>query len=371
MNFTVIGPVYPYRGGIAHYTAQLIVALNKAGHNVQAISFKRQYPDWLYPGKSDKDPSRINWQIDAHYLLDPINPLTWWSTVEIINQQRPILVVFQWWTTFWAPAFACLGLLLRRKNIKIGYIIHNVLPHEQRFFDPFLAKMALSRGHVFLAQTEREKKKLLQLLPGRHVKVCNLPTYSFLADRKLPKEEARQKMRVPLSRPLILFFGIVRPYKGLKYLIDSIAILKSNNPKNLLFMIVAGEIWEDKAAYQKQIESLNLTDYIRLDDRYVPDEEAAVMFSAADVFVAPYIDGTQSAAVGMALGFDLPIVATDVVADGISEENRQYIRVVKAGDAEILAEAIQQAISEPKFTHPIHQGDDEWQRLTGILEEFA
>jgi glycosyltransferase involved in cell wall biosynthesis len=371
MNFTVIGPVYPYRGGIAHYTAQLIVALNKAGHNVQVISFKRQYPEWIYPGKSDKDPSQINWQIDAQYLLDPINPLTWWSSFKNINQQRPALVVFQWWTTFWAPAFTCLAVLLKRKNFKIGYIIHNVLPHEQRFFDPFLAKMALSRGQVFLAQTEREKKKLLLLLPGRNVKVCNLPTYSFLTDRKLPKEEARQKIGVPISHPLILFFGIVRPYKGLKYLIDSISILKRNNPENSLFMIVAGEIWEDKTAYQKQIESLNLTSCIRLDDRYVPDEEAAVMFSAADVLVAPYVSGTQSAAVGMALGFDLPVVVTDVVADGISEENRHYIRVVKAGDADILAQAIQQVIAEPKFTHPMHQSDVEWQRLIGCLEEFA
>jgi glycosyltransferase involved in cell wall biosynthesis len=371
MNFTVIGPVYPYRGGIAHYTSQLIVALNKAGHSVQAISFKRQYPTWLYPGKSDKDPSQINRQIDAQYMLDPINPFTWWSTAETINQQKPALVVIQWWTTFWAPAFMCLGMLLRQKNYKVVFIIHNVLPHEQRFFDPFLVKMALSQGHAYLAQTEREKKKLLQLLPGRNVKVCQLPTYSFLADRKLPKEEARQKMGIPLARPIILFFGIVRPYKGLKYLIDSIAILKRDNPERLPFVLVAGEIWEDKAAYQKQIESLDLTGCIRLDDRYVPDEEAAVMFSAADLLVAPYVDGTQSAAVGMALGFDLPIVVTDVVADGIAEENRKYIRVVKAGDAEILALVIQEVISEPKFTHPMHQGDDEWQRLIGCLEEFA
>jgi glycosyltransferase involved in cell wall biosynthesis len=372
MNFTVIGPVYPYRGGIAHYTSQLILAMNKAGHSVQAVSFKRQYPGWLYPGKSDTDPSQVNWQIDAQFLLDPINPLTWWSTADKIKHQEPDLVVIQWWTTFWAPAFACLGLLLRRKNIKVGFIIHNVIPHEPRFFDPFLAKAALSQGQVFIAQTEREKQKLIKLLPGRLVQIYQLPTYSFLNDRKLPKEVAREKLGIPLSRTMILFFGIVRPYKGLKYLIESISILKGENPDNLPFLLVAGEIWEDKTAYQQQIKQLDLVECVRLDDRYVPDEEALVMFSAADMLVAPYIDGTQSAAVGLALGFDLPMVVTDIVAGGVSEENQQYIRIVRAGDAEELSRAIQQEINEPKIhTRRHHHGEEEWQRLITSLEELV
>jgi glycosyltransferase involved in cell wall biosynthesis len=372
MNFTMIGPVYPYRGGIAHYTAQLIQALSKAGHDVQTVSFRRQYPDWLYPGTTDKDPSLEMLQLDAQYLLDPMNPFTWWLATDQIYKHRPDLVVIQWWTTFWAPAFACLSAELRRKKLKVGFIIHNVLPHEQRFFDPWLARMALSQGQVFLAQTEREKQRLLQLLPGRQVRVCQLPTYTFLTNRQLPKEEARRKMGFPLNRPLILFFGIVRPYKGLKYLLDSMAILKGKNPVDLPFLLVAGEIWEEKEIYQEQIKRLDLNECVRLDDRYVPDEEAAVMFSAADMLVAPYVDGTQSAAAGLALGFGLPLVVTDIVAGGISEENQQYVRVVKASDAEVIAQAIQQVISEPRpLQFRYHNVEDEWKRLIISLEEFA
>jgi glycosyltransferase involved in cell wall biosynthesis len=372
MNFTVIGPVYPYRGGIAHYTAQLVQALSKAGHTVQTISFKRQYPEWLYPGKSDKDPSQSMLRIDAMYLLDPMNPLTWWSAAEQINKQQPDLVLIQWWTTFWAPAYACLSRVLRRKKIKVGYIIHNVIPHEQRFFDPWLAKMALSQGQAFLTQTEREQQKLLQLLPGRHATVCQLPTFTFLTNRQLPKEEARRKMGFPLNRPLILFFGITRPYKGLKYLIDAMALLKIEISDHQPYLLVAGEIWEDKIAYQEQIERLDLTDCVRLDDRYVPDEEAAVMFSAADMLVAPYVDGTQSAAAGLALGFGLPVVLTDIIAGGISEENRRYIRVVKAGNVEIIAQAIQEVISEIKHVYPRHlPAEGDWQQLVIQLEELA
>jgi glycosyltransferase involved in cell wall biosynthesis len=372
MNFTIIGPVYPYRGGIAHYTSQLIKSLEKARHTVQAVSYKRQYPKWLYPGKSDKDPSQIKFYITAQYLLDPLNPYTWWLTARNISQQKPDLVVIQWWTTFWALAYACIGWFLERRNIKVGFIIHNVLPHEPRFFDPFLAKMALSTGQYFIAQTEKEKERLLRLLPGREVGLCHLPTYAFLAERKIPKDDARQKLGIPLSTSLILFFGIVRPYKGIKFLLDSMAILKYKDTDHAPFLIVAGEIWENKEAFQEQIKQLRLEDCVRLDDRYIPDEEASVMFSAADIFVAPYIDGTQSAAVGLALGFDLPMVVTDVVVAGISEENRQNIRVVRCGDAEGLAKALQEEIAEPsRFQHRRQSGDEDWQRLVNALEEFA
>ncbi len=235
--------------------------------------------------------------------------------------------------------------LLRWKKIKVGYIIHNVLPHEQHFFDPWLAKLALSKGNVFLAQTEREKQKLLKLLPRSEVVVSNLPTYTFLTNQQISKEEARNKIGIPLKRPLILFFGIVRAYKGLKYLIDSMDLMKRENLKNQPFLLVAGEIWEDKSLFQEQIERLDLKDCVRLDDRYVPDEEAAIIFSAADMLVAPYIDGTQSAAVGLALGFGLPLVVTEIVAGGIAAEKKQNIQVVKAGDADAISQAIQKTIS--------------------------
>src|SRR4030065_1812562 len=117
MRISMIGPVFPYRGGIAHYTGQLVQALVAQGHAVQTISFKRQYPDWLYPGASDKDPSRSRTQVEAEYLLDPLYPWTWQKTVRQIIQQQPELVVIQWWTTFWAPAYAWLGGGLPRAGV--------------------------------------------------------------------------------------------------------------------------------------------------------------------------------------------------------------------------------------------------------------
>jgi glycosyltransferase involved in cell wall biosynthesis len=372
MKFTVIGPVYPYRGGIAHYTAQLIKALSDANHMVFTVSYKRQYPKWLYPGKSDKDPSQSATHIGALYLLDPLNPITWYQTAKQIDKTKPDLVIIQWWTTFWAPAYAGLGAILRWKKIKVGYIIHNVFPHEQHFFDSWLSKLALSKGNVFLAQTEGEKQKLQKLLPRSEVVVSNLPTYTFLTTQQISKEEARIKIGFPLNRPLILFFGIVRAYKGLKYLIDSMALMKRENSENIPFLLVAGEIWEDKSLFQEQIERLDLKDCVQLDDRYIPDEEAAIIFSAADMLVAPYIDGTQSAAVGLALGFGLPLIVTEIVADGIAAEKKQNIQVVKAGDANAISQAIKKTISNPeKKLDTENNGEEDWKKLVIVLESLA
>lgn len=372
MHFSVIGPVYPYRGGIAHYTTQLVQAMSSAGHIVHTMSFKQQYPAWLYPGVSDKDPSRIVKQVEAEFLLDPINPLTWRKAVHHISAQKPDLVVIHWWATFWAPAFAWISSGLRRKHLKVVYLIHNVLPHEQRMFDPWLAKMALSPGNAFIVQTELQQQQLLRLLPGRSVEIRPHPVYTRLVELQIPKADARIKLGFPTDRPLILFFGIVRPYKGLKNLIEAMALINRDNTISLPLLLVAGEIWEDKDAYRHQIDRLNLANCVRLDDRYVPDEEAAVMFSAADMFVAPYLTGTQSGTASMALGFGLPMVVTEVVAGGISEENRGGLKIVAAGDASALAQAIQQVLTDPDRARPAPAtGTEDWRRLVTTLEGLA
>jgi D-inositol-3-phosphate glycosyltransferase len=366
MRVTIIGPVYPYRGGIAHYTAQLAQALGVAGHTVHTISFKRQYPAWLYPGASDRDPSQNALQVEADYLLDPLYPWTWVRTSKLIVQQQPDLVVIQWWTTFWAPAYAWLASALRRKGIRVVFIIHNVIPHEARFFDRPLARLALKQGSAYVAQTMREKDRLLALLPGGKVELCTLPVYSMFTGQTIPRAEARKNLGVEENVPLLLFFGIVRAYKGLKVLIEAMAQMSEADQRPVL--LVAGEIWEDKDSYRQLIKRLGLEERVRLEDRYVPDEEAAVMFSAADMLVAPYLGGTQSGAAGMALGCGLPMVVSEVVAAGIALENQRNVRVVPAGDVQALAEAIRQMLQQRREEVRAEPAPDDWWRLVSTLE---
>lgn len=370
MRISIVGPVYPYRGGIAHFTTQLVLRLLSDGDDVQVISFRRLYPAWLYPGASDKDPSARPAQIPAEYILDPLYPWTWQAAARKIVSWGGELVVLHWWTTFWAIPFACVASSLKRKGMRVVYLIHNVFPHEQRFFDPWLARLALRRASAYMVQTERERERLQALLPGAQAVVCPHPAYDMFSAGRISKAEARQCLGLPLEQPVLLFFGIVRPYKGLNILFEALQRLHAWELRPRL--LVAGEIWENRAGYQEQVKALGLVDQVRLEDRYVTDEEAAVMFSAADALVAPYVAGTQSGAASMAMGLGLPVIATDIVAAGIDKEYKQGVIVASAGDPADLCRALRQYLENPEGIKPAAvSADANWQRMGQMLKTLA
>lgn len=309
MRVVLIGPIYPYRGGIAHYTTMLHRALRDCGHDVLMVSFKRQYPSWMYPGRSDKDPSKKPLIVeDAHYWIDSLNPITWLTTFWRIWRYNPDLMILQWWTTFLAPAWFVLGLLnfifMRKPLI---YICHNVLPHEKHWLDPILTKITLRWGSGFIAQSETDKEKL-NLLISKEGIVFPHPVYDMFASERLSKEEARIKLRLPLHTPVLLFFGIVREYKGLKEVLRVLPVIRERVGKVIL--VIAGEFWEDKRIYLNIIDTLKIRDLVIIEDRYIPNEELTFYFSAADFVVAVYREPGRSGVAQMAAGFGVPVIYT-------------------------------------------------------------
>lgn len=367
MKVVMIGPVYPYRGGISHYTTFFTRALVRHNHEVDVISFRRLYPSWLYPGKSDKDPSDKPLLVKADYLLDYLHPGTWWQSVQRIRRLKPDAVIIQWWTTFWAVPFAIISRSLRRKKICVIFVIHNVLPHEERPWDRWLAKLALSQGEQFIVQTVREKDRLNQLIPSAEVEICPMPVFEAFDQQKIPKEVARKQLALPEKPLILLFFGIIRRYKGLKYLLE--ALSQVNQQGKDVHLIIAGEFWDDKAAYLKQIERLNISTHVRVDDRYIPNEDVSLLFSAADVFVAPYVRGTQSAVAGMALGYGLPLIVTEKVKPGLPEASENKVQVVPEGDVQALAKAINDFLQRPnQVLERQTSTTNDWLRLVKVVE---
>ena len=367
MKIVLIGPVYPYRGGIAHYTTQLAKSLLEAGHDVKVISFKRQYPGWLYPGQSDRDPSQEPLTVPADYLLDPLYPWTWLMTVATIQKDAPDLVLFQWWTTFWAFAFGYICRELRERKIRTGYLIHNVIPHEARPWDRFLAKMALRQGDAFLVQSSGQREVLQKLIPAAKPEMIELPVYDMFAAQKMDRGTARRKLGLPENPPLVLFFGIVRPYKGLALLLEAMGHLLAEGYQAGLY--IAGEFWEDVQKYREQIDRLQLTGKVWIDNRYIPNEELPVIFSAADVFAAPYTDATQSAAVKMALGFGLPIVVTPVVVNkSMQPWIDRRVFVCSAEDSATIVDALKRALSIAPIENPWANSSASW---TAVIEKLA
>ena len=366
MRVALIGPVYPYRGGIALFTASLASELELAGHSVSVFSFIRQYPAWLYPGKTDKDPSARHAEVKAAFLLDPLYFWTWIQAARAIEAFQPDIVVFQWWTTFWSPAYFSLVSALGRK-IPCVFCIHNVMPHEKRFFDVWAARQVLSRGKACITLSPQEGGRLLSILP----KVRHYPARLSVYDsnhQMMDTGAARQILGLPPDQPILLFFGLVRKYKGLEVLLDALGLLKAQGLTPLL--LVSGEFWGDIHPYQARIRELGIEQQVVIDNRYIPDEELPALFSAADGFVAPHIGGSQSGATKLAMTYGLPVMASQVIARDLPV-GRYPVDVHETGNAASLARSIEAFLArEKKSKSPLYSSSD-WEQLTAILRQIC
>lgn len=341
MRICVVGPTYPYRGGIAHYTTLLVRHLREAGHWTQLYSFTRQYPRWLFPGRTDKDPSAEPLQIDCEYILDPVNPFTWWQLCRRVRNDAPDILLLQWWVPYWTPSLTFISRWIKRQTqIPIIYICHNVVPHEGGgILDRRLAITVFRQGDGFIVHSEQDRYRLLALRPDATVMKVHHPTYIELASQSptSTSETMRQQLGLPNQCATLLFFGFVRPYKGLEYLIQALPLVLQEMPVHLL---VVGEFWTNPQFYQRYAQEVGVADAITFVNRYVPNEELKAYFDLADVVVLPYISATQSGVIQLAFGFGKPVITTrvgglyEVVQDGVNG------LIVPPQDEQALAEAV-------------------------------
>ncbi len=377
MRFAVVGPTYPFRGGIAHHTTLLVQHLS-ARHDVLFVSFRRQYPRWLFPGRSDRDPSQQPMRTDCAYLLDPLNPLTWYATARRILAFAPDAVIIPWWVPFWAPAWWTLGKAIRRRGeSRLLFLCHNVLPHEPAFWNRWVARRVLQAGDGFVVQSEREAARLRDLLPrgeAATIRVVPHPSYRALArGSTMEREEARSLLNLREETKAILFFGLVRPYKGVDLLIEALPALRERAPAHLF---IVGEWWMPVEPLVARIAALGLEDVVTIVDRYIPNEALAPYFRAADVAVFPYRHATGSGAVQLALGFGLPIVASDV--GGVRElvdESKGHI-LVTPEDADALVQGLQrilrgEASREDQGAMLEEEAIASWRAMVAAFEDMA
>ncbi len=366
-KIAVIGPVFPYRGGIAHFTSALAETLQSQGHEADIISYKWQYPKFLYPGKTDKDPSQNRTKPNASYILSSLNPCDWHKTYRYIWKTKPDLVIFQWWVSIWSPAYAWLFKKLKRAGIPFKVLVHNTHPHEARAIDKFLARYALKHARDFITMTDREAKKLKTLLKTDiNIQTVPHPIYKAFPSKGYSKTEARQHLGLAPNLPVLLFFGFVRAYKGLDLLLEAVAQLQAQDtPVQLL---VGGEFWDDIGQYEAQIVRLNIQDKVKIVAEYIPDEEASTFFEASDCLVAPYRDATQSGSVKLALGYGIPVVVSEVVADDFLRQMPSGCWIVPCDDPQALGEAIKSCLNAGEMSSESkHNIQETWQALTDAL----
>jgi glycosyltransferase involved in cell wall biosynthesis len=371
MKIVIVGTAYPLRGAMAQLNAILGWHLSKQ-HTVEVVSFKRQYPKFLFPGKTQIDPSKPLFQLFTTPLIDSINPITWLKAARYIRSRGPDLVIFRYWLPFFAPCFAIISLLVRRgKRTKVLFICDNVVPHERRFGDAPLTRFAFRFVDYFIVQSKPVESDLKKIIPNANYAFVSHPIYNVFGSA-LSKAEARRRLGLADER-IILFFGFVRRYKGLHLLLEAMPeIIRQMSLK----LLIVGEFYDDEEAYRKEILKLGLGDHVMICSNYIPNEEVALYFSACDVVVLPYISATQSGIVQIAYHFDKPVIVTDVggLAEVVVDNKTGFI--VPPSDQVRLSESIVRFYKEEKEAPFIKNVEQEkskysWDHMVEAIERLA
>lgn len=332
MRFFLVGPYYPLRGGIAQYIGVLGQKLIGKGHQVKVLAFRKQFPKFLFPGQTQIEPSQEYIDLETDAVFVPWNPLTWFRTFLHARRGQPDALVFKYWMPFFAPGFAAVCALIKRFSpIRIIYILDNVIPHEKRAGDQFFTRLAFRWVDAFVIQSEVVRRDLNAWFPeaeNREVKLVPHPIYDCYSDAGLSKREARQKLGLRPEGILLLFFGLVRRYKGLDVLLEAMPAVITEFGDDV-HLLIAGEFYDREEIYVDQINKLGISKSVTLINRYVPNEEVNLYFRAADLLVLPYRSATQSGVIQVAFRFGLPVISTTV--GGLPE-------VIKNGETGFLVE---------------------------------
>ena len=307
MRIAYLSTFYPFRGGIAQFNALLYHALKKQGYETKAFTFSCQYPSILFPGKtqyvSDADNAI---HVDSEAILNSVNPFSYETTFRKILDWEPDVLVMSYWMSFFAPSLGHVANRLKRRGVKVVCVIHNAIPHEPHFFDKPLAKLFFNQCTDFVVMSNTVKDDLLSLKPDAHYKYLPHPLYNHFGD-KMPQKEALHHLGMNPEKKTLLFFGLIRDYKGLDLLIQAMSSLDDSYQ-----LLIAGECYGSFEKYEALIAQSSAKNRIKTFNRYIDDTQVSIFFSSADLLVLPYKSATQSGVIPVAYHFDLPVLATDV-----------------------------------------------------------
>ncbi|MCR4739717.1 MAG: glycosyltransferase family 4 protein [Lachnospiraceae bacterium] len=306
----MIGPVYPYKTGLSYYVSLLYRQLSKE-NDVSIISYSMMYPKFLYK-KPQKDYEDDVLKLDGiDYILNSANPFNWIKVASYIKKQKPDLLLLQWLHPYFAPCYYCLSRML--KDTKILYICHNVFPHERFPLDKWLTKHTLRQADYFITHSQSDGEDLKSIVKDPKLIVSVHPAYNFFKQKDMTKAEARKILDLKDSDKVLLFFGLVREYKGLKHLLKALHLLfKDGEALKDLKLLIAGDFGGSREQYDALIEEYGISPYIRITDGHIPIGEVEKFFAACDMVVLPYESATQSGVIQVAYSFEKPVLATRV-----------------------------------------------------------
>lgn len=373
MKVIILGPAWPYRGGIAAFNERLARQYQAEGHEVEVVTFTLQYPSFLFPGTTQysTDPAPEGLKITRK--LNSINPFSWLSTGRYIRRQRPDLVLSAFWLPFMAPAMGTALRRAKRKGMRRVSILHNLIPHEHRPGDKLFSRYFVGSNDAFITLS-RSVLEDLNVFDPKGLKPRTFsphPLYDHYG-ATLGRKEALDLIGLRESQRYVLFFGFIREYKGLDLLLDAMA--DERMVQLGVKLIVAGEFYGDPKPYMEQIKHLDISDRVVLHTEFIPDHEVNRYFCAADLVVQPYKSATQSGVSQIAYHFEKPMVVTHV--GGLPEivpDGKAGFVVEPSGEA--IADAIARYFNEDwqqRLTEGVREEKKKyaWEKMTAAIESL-
>ncbi|MBO5679819.1 MAG: glycosyltransferase [Bacteroidaceae bacterium] len=372
-HIIIVGPAYPYRGGIADFNERLAREFQREGHKVTIYTFTLQYPGFLFPGKTQYSTSPAPGDLTIVRKVNSINPLNWVKVGREIRRQHPDMVMVRFWLPFLSP---CLGTIARiiskDKGIKVVSLLDNVVPHEHRIGDKVFARYMIKSVGGYVAMSESVLADAKSFDDTKPYALTPHPLYDNFGDR-VSRDEAIAHLGLDADTRYILFFGLIRDYKGLDLLLRAFADSRLRNKKTKL--IVAGEFYSNAELYEQLERNLDIAEHIVWYKEFIPADQVRYFFAAADLVAQPYKTATQSGITQIAYHFERPMLVTDVggLAEIVPHGKVGY--VVKP-EADAIADALVDFIDnhhESDYHEGILQEKTKyaWSNMTAALVKVA
>lgn len=369
MKVVLLGTAYPYRGGLALFNERLIEQFRREGDEVHLFTFTLQYPSFLFPGKTQYSNERADVAFPIERTLSSINPISWHKTAGRINRIKPDILIIKYWLPFMAPAFGTVARLVRRHGTKVIAIADNILPHERRFFDRAFTGYFTRNVDGWVAMSESVLKDISLFDKTAPRVLTPHPLFDNFGER-MDRKEAQLSLNLKEEETNLLFFGLVREYKGLDLLFKALTSPRLKDQR--LHLTVAGEFYDDYSKYERMVSELGLTERVSMENRFIDDRQVKRYFCAADLVVLPYKSATQSGVTQIAFHFSKPMLVTRV--GGLAE----IVREGKSGyvcepNAESIAESLEDFCENRRdFSQTLEQEKQRfsWAKMTEKIRQL-
>ena len=338
MHIVLLGTAYPFRGGLATFNERLARQLQAEGHRVEVITFTLQYPSFLFPGKTQYSTEDAPTDLLISQQVNSCNPLNWFKVGHRIRKMQPDLLITCYWMAFFAPCYSIIERIAKRNGkTRTIALVHNMIPHEPSILDKLFAPFYIRSTDGFVALSESVVQDIDHLDRNNKPKTSYPhPIYDHYGEQ-MSKEEACQALNLNPENQYMLFFGLVRAYKGLDLLLDAFGKVKDQLPN--LQLIIAGEFYEDEDKYRAQISNNQLTNKVIIKNEFIADADLRKYFGAANLIVQPYKTATQSGVTQVAFHFEKPMLVTNVGGLGEIVHDRKMGYAVEP-NADAIAAAL-------------------------------